>query len=393
MYSKFMTTLIYLTVLSGLLGQLVKLPLGSGNFYPLDIFVFLTVSVWVFTKIIIRNYQSKIPKYFILLFFFLLWVLISLILGKSQVLPSEFLIGFAYFLRFLFYSLFSLVVHDQKKNSNKFSKILIFSSLILATAGFIQLIVYSDLAKLAAQFGYDPHKNRLVSTFLDPNFTAAYLVLGLSLVLSISNSVQGNLKKWYGLVGAVLFVALIFTFSRSGWVMFSAVLFLYGVLRSPKLLAVAFLAATFAYFAVPRVQTRISGLTDPDDSARLRLISWSNALTIFKNTPVFGVGYNLYRPAQERYGFFDYRDLEGGHAGAGSDSSFLLILATTGTVGFILLSLLYGNLFIFSLRNTANPVGLALVLSLFGLFFNSQFINSLFFPQIILWLWILVGLV
>jgi len=171
------------------------------------------------------------------------------------------------------------------------------------------------------------------------------------------------------------------------------VLLLFGVLRSPKLLLVAFLAGFLAYFAVPRVQTRISGITDPDDSAKLRLVSWTHAVNIFSENPIFGVGFNLYRQAQERFGFFDYADSEGGHAGAGSDSSLLLVLATTGVVGFVLFLFTNVSIFFKSLKSLNTPVGLALAISLFGLFLDSQFINSLFFPQIMLWMWVLIGLV
>lgn len=391
--------LIVSTIFSGMLGQLVKLPFSSGNIYLLDVLVIITVTVWVFTKFVSFDYNFKLPKFFIPLFFFLLWVLITLVVGKREVSPEEFMNGGFYFIRLSFYSFFSLIIYDLKNNKSNplsavfLSKVLIFSSLLLAVSGFVQLLIYPDLSKLAAEFGYDPHKNRLVSTFLDPNFTAAYLVLGLSLILALSSGVRGNSKKWYWLAGFILFAALIFTFSRSGWIMFSAVLLLFGLLRSPKLLLVAMLAGFLAYFAVPRVQTRISGITDPDDSAKLRLVSWSRAVTIFGDNPIFGVGYNLYRPAQERYGFFNFHDLEGGHAGSGSDSSFLLVLATTGVVGFILLLLLNGYIFVQSIKSRRTVVGMALALSIFGLFFDSQFINSLFFPQIMLWIWILVGLV
>ena len=332
--------LVYLTILSGILGQLLKLPFGSGNLYPLDLLTIVTVTSWVLGKLLDKDYRFKIPHYLLFLSFFLFWTLITLVRGKMGVAPQEFLTGAFYFIRFVFYSLFSLVVYDLKIKSDvknpkedtftpRIHKVLIASSVLLAIFGVIQLAVYPDLSKLASQYGYDPHKNRLVSTFLDPNFTAAYLVLGSILILSQNNSTSSTAtpllrssRVTLGLLG-LLFIALIFTFSRSGWLMLAASIFLYGLLRSPKLLIVALIAGFLAYFAVPRVQTRISGITDPDDSAKLRLVSWGHAVTIFEENLIFGVGFNLYRPAQERFGFFDYKDMEGGHAGAGSDSSLL----------------------------------------------------------------------
>ena len=397
------TYFVYFTILSGVLGQLAKIPLGSGNLYPLDLLVIVTVTLWALGKLVERDYQFRIPRYFLLLSLFLFWAAITLIRGKSDVTSFDFMTGSFYLIRFAFYSVFSLVVYDLKSRSPQglFEKgmlrVLLASCVVVALAGFAQLFVYPDLSSLAAQFGYDPHKNRLVSTFLDPNFTAAYLVLGIVLLVSLKKESNSNSLMLHSIVvrliiGAILSLALVLTFSRSGWLMLSVVLLLFGVLRSPKLLLVAFLAGFLAYFAVPRVQTRISGITDPDDSAKLRLVSWAHAVTIFEESPVFGVGFNLYRSAQERFGFFDYRDLEGGHAGAGSDSSLLLVLATTGIVGLVLFLLTLVYVFVMSFRKFSSPVGLALCLSLFGLFWESQFINSLFFPQIMLWVWVLIGL-
>lgn len=389
-----MQFLVFTTILSGVLGQLVKIPLGLGNLYLLDLLAVFTVTLWVILKLIERDYKFKIPSHLLPLFFFLFWAVITLVLGKTAVSLSELLTGGFYLVRFSFYSLFSLVVYDLKLKSvnsifeHRLFKVLVASCVIIALAGFVQLVIYPDITRLAAEFGYDPHKNRLVSTFLDPNFTAAYLVLGLILVIC---RIEADPKVRWGAAG-LFFSALVLTFSRSGWLMFSAALMLFGFLKSPKLLLVALFAGFLAYFAVPRVQTRISGITDPDDSAKLRLVSWSHALEIAQEKPIFGVGFNLYRQAQERFGFFDYHDFSGGHAGGGSDSSLLLVLATTGVVGLILFLLTFVNIFVKSLTKTTTYTGIILVLSLPALLIDSQFINSFFFPQIMLWVWVLVGL-
>lgn len=392
--------LISLTLLSGTLGQFVKLPLGSGNIYPIDSLVIGVVCFWVLGKILSRDRSFVLPSYFPFLFLFSFWALISLVSGGREVTSVEFLNGAFYWWRFVFYSLFSVVVFDSAVvgtglNPNSGSNLLqpmILSGLLVAGAGFVQLIIYPDLSALARDFGYDPHRNRLVSTFLDPNFTGAYLTL--SLILLLTHKGRSLFKL---LATSLLVTTLLLTFSRSAWIMAAASLFIFGLLKSRRLLIGSVVLFLLAYFLVPRVQTRISGLTDPDDSAKLRLISWSRAVEIFKDNSFLGVGFNLYRPAQERFGFFDYRDYArdaaGGHAGAGSDSSLLLILATTGIPGLSLFLLLWGKIWWEAFGKRSRPIALALFVSLFGLFFESQFINSLFYPQIVLWLWVLIGLV
>ncbi|MCL5004128.1 MAG: O-antigen ligase family protein [Patescibacteria group bacterium] len=401
-----MEYLIYLTIFSGLFGQLIKLPFGSGNFYPQDILVIIVGVVFVFDRLLSNDKKIDLPGFWPFLFFFCFWALISLIHGARDLPPSDFIDGAAYLIRFAAYAFLALVVFDLKRSSPKFFGrvlwALIISGLVLAVAGFVQLIVYPDLARLAAEFGYDPHKNRLVSTFLDPNFTAAYLVLSLTLLLCMSERVSDRFTTLLhsnvvrAFLGTVLVLAIFLTFSRSGWLLLAAVLFLYSLLRSPRLIFLAGIIGFLAYFAVPRVQTRLAGITDPNDSAQLRLVSWSHALAVWRSSPIAGVGFNLYRTSQEDFGFFGPRLnstlVVGGHAGAGSDSSLLLVLATTGVVGLILFLLLALRILFLSTSNIRAPAGLAITLSLFGLLFESQFINSLFFPQIMLWLWILLGL-
>lgn len=394
--------LINLTILSGILGQLVKFPVGSGHLYPIDFLVFGVVLLWGLEKLLTEDRSLSLPSYFSFLFLFSFWGLISVVNGSREVGTAEFLGGAFYLIRFVFYALFSVVVSDELGGRRKLGtvhktrtvlvKVMILCGVLVALAGFTQLLVYPDLGSLAKEFGYDPHKNRLVSSFLDPNFTGAYLVL--SVVLTLISEIRSLPKL---LITSLLATALVLTFSRSAWIMAAASLFIFGLLKSRRLLVGAIILFFLAYFLVPRVQTRISGLTDPDDSAKLRLVSWSRAVEIFKENPFLGVGFNLYRPAQQRFGFFHYRDYAkdyaGGHAGAGSDSSLLLVLATTGFPGLILFSLIWIKIGLTAWWRRSSTVGLALFLSLFGLLFGSQFINSLFFPQVMLWIWILVGLV
>jgi O-antigen ligase len=195
----------------------------------------------------------------------------------------------------------------------------------------------------------------------------------------------------------VVFVALILTFSRSAWLMFAVSVGVMGVLKSRRLLILALVSLLAAYALVPRVQTRVAGGVDPDDSARARITSWAATLKIVKDYPVIGVGFNAFRYAQARYGFFDFQAPLGGRAGAGSDSSLLLVLATTGVVGlgaFLLLGVrAIGEIGgIGGIRGTGGEIPLAVLASAAGLLVESNFINSLFYPWIMIWVWTMLAL-
>jgi O-antigen ligase len=369
--------LFFITVFLLSLGQFAQvLP----NFYLFDLSIALFAFLGVFYFLGIKK-TFKLPKNFLILLGFSAFAFLSLVVRVPFLGSSEFLEGFFYFLRWFSYLLASLVVFNMLSCKMLTGKGILHtfltSAFFVAFAGFIQLILLPDFETLDIALGWDPHKNRLASTFFDPNFVGGYLCLVLALLL--------GQKRKYPLVIITLVSALVLTFSRSSWAMFAVIIFIYGVFKHRKWLLLAFLLAFLAYFAVPRVQTRLSGVTDPSDSAHFRLISWQNTWEIAKDNLFLGVGFNTFRSVQKDYGFLEIGE-SGGHAGAGSDSSLLLILATTGVFGFILF--LGGYLQPLFFNKTPLYDKLPLLAAFGGLLIHSQFVNSLFYPQI-LFLWLI----
>jgi O-antigen ligase len=181
-----------------------------------------------------------------------------------------------------------------------------------------------------------------------------------------------------------MITSIFLTFSRSSWGMLSLIVLIYGIFKYKKLLILFLLIAFSAYFAIPRVQTRITGTTDPADSAAFRLISWSNSFEIIEDNWLLGVGYNTYRYAQEDYGFIGLSNIFS-NAAAGADSSFLFVLATTGIIGLIIYMLFFFYPMIYAVFNRLDSKVFITSVT-FGFLLESQFINSLFYPQI-MFLW------
>jgi hypothetical protein len=284
-----------------------------------------------------------------------------------------------YLVRFAGYLTSGIVVFNMRKNglisAREVFYSIIISGVLLSIGGIIQLFLLPDFEVLDPRLGWDPHKNRLASTFFDPNFVGCYLSICLVLLFD----------KWYGekkfrfvdfLSFSFILVSVFLTFSRSAWAMLAVIIFIFGWFRSRTLLYVSLMVAFCAYFAVPRVQTRISGTTDPADSARYRFESWSNVLKVSKENLLIGVGFNNYKIAQKELGLLSPEKADS-HSASGSDSSLLLILATTGIVGLLAyLSALISSIFV---EKKLNVMILALTA---GLLIDSLFINSLFYPQI-----------
>ena len=63
---------------------------------------------------------------------------------------------------------------------------LVFVALALAAGGFLQLQILPDLEELAKSAGYDPHINRLVGSWLDPNFIGGYFAAASLFLVSLA---------------------------------------------------------------------------------------------------------------------------------------------------------------------------------------------------------------
>ena len=399
--------LFYLLLITLPLGQLGRLPIAGEytNLYLPDILIPVIIFVWLGYALGIRK-KLELPPLTNFIFLFSFIALISLINGNRFIGMGEFLVSALYLVRWFLYAGIYFVVWDfmrgervQQGERGKIVNLLIFSGVVLALAGFVQLAVLPDFTTLDPSLGWDPHRNRLASTFFDPNFVGAYLVLTLTLIFSrilYTGPPEADRDRFgtllLTLVGAVVFVALILTFSRSAWLMFAFSMGVMGVLKSKKLLLLAVVAFLAAYALVPRVQTRVAGGVDPDDSARARITSWVATFEIIKDYPVIGVGFNSFRYAQARHGFFDFSDPLGGRAGAGSDSSLLLVLATTGVVGLAVFLLMGFKALWPVWSNFSNSTSLAVLAGFAGLLAESNFINSLFYPWIMVWMWTMLAL-
>lgn len=332
---------------------------------------------------------------------FSLVALISLLRGTQQVNQPEIVIGFLFFVRWaLYFSVFLVAANFFREGFSRLSlaRWLVAATFLYAAFGFLQLIVLPDFTVLDPALGWDPHRNRLASTFFDPNFSASFL--GLGFLLTLGQGMIGEVKGWLRgrililIVKGILAVAILLTFSRSGWAMAATGCLVLGLLKSKKILMVGLILMLLAYFLVPRVQTRIAGLTDPTDSAHLRIQTYQRSLRIIRENLFLGVGFNLYRSAQEREGFFTFDDPSGGHSGAGADSSLLLVLATTGLVGLFFYLGLLGSLLHHAWRrwkDMSDPFSLSFLAITAGLVTSSFFVNTLLFPAILVSWWLLAA--
>jgi len=366
------------------LGQFASM----GSYYIFDLAAVIFAFYGVIHFLVKRN--LKVPRYSVLFFIFSLLAGASLLINFYRYGESEGLTAAFYLVRYVSYLLSGLVVYNMLAakyiTRGQLERYFTVSALFLCAAGFIQLTVLPDFSVLDPALGWDPHKNRVASTFFDPNFLGAYMVTVLTLILG--SIFEGKKDRFRIISAATLLIFIFLTFSRSAWAMLAVVTFIFGLFKNRRLLFVGMLLAFLAYFLVPRVQTRISGITDPADSARFRLVSWTNALQISQDNLITGVGFNAYRYAQKDYNFLTVDNISS-RSGAGADSSLLFVLATTGIFG----ALIYASALAFPFLDSAvskRKYRLVIISLLPALMLESLFINSLFYPQVMFVMYVLI---
>lgn len=384
------------------LGQLGRVEFGNSiAVSALDLTIFLTVLWWSINHI----YQkSSFPrtKLGIPLFLFITAAFLSLIMNKLNLNFIDLFISSLYLIRFVFYTGVYFVIREQDALFQKIYFVgMLISGFVIVVGGFIQYFLYSDLRNLYYA-GWDEHLYRMFSSFLDPNFASAFFVLELLLIGSLLFQKATN-KSWVrvSLIGMAIltFAAILLTYSRGGFLMLFVSMFLFLVFSNQKKLIVGFiLLFIVGILLLPKDLPSVGVNLFRTASVVARGEEAQNAVTIIKDNLVFGVGFNAYRFAKRSYGFLGEDNWQTVHSGAGTDNSILFILATTGIVGFLSYlflwyrTLLIGKTALFQNDRFRRSLGIVLLCAMGGLFANSFFINSLFYPHILIFMWFIIGL-
>ncbi len=318
---------------------------------------------------------------------FIFAAIFSLILSLTFFEQQSILRGSLFLIRFSAYYGMFLVVYNYAKE--KSVKSLLFNSLMLVTItlaffGWLQFFWLPDLRSLKL-LGWDDHYFRLQGTLLDPAFTGIIFVFGtLAAVVKYTKERKANML----LVAAFLIISVIFTYSRASYLaLFVGLLaFIYQVKSSVKKIIFTVIL-TFVIF-LPLIPSSIS------EGAKLtrtysivaKYDNYIQTSEVFRKSPVFGIGYN--NICLTRVSLFGDSATRS-HACSGSDSSLFLVLATTGVVGFmIFLTLGYKTL-----RGQEDSVyKIAFLSSSAALLVHSLFVNSLFYPWVMGYMVILLGI-
>ncbi len=283
--------------------------------------------------------------------------------------------GSFYLLRLFSYIMFFVLVRNLLKTGRIKKEILldllVFSLLATALFGWVQYFFVFDVRSLK-YVGWDDHLGRIVGTFFDPGFIGIILLLGFLVTTLLFLEKR---EKQYFLASLLFLVTIAFTYSRATYISFFTSMGLFFFARK-HLKQVLIFICIFAIllFLVPRIASEGTRL-ERTASVVARGQNYYETLEIIKKYPLFGVGFN--NVCNARLSFFGGE--KESHACSGSDSSLLLILATSGVVGTI--SFLYACYKILT-NLEKDTYGLIFLTSTVAIFIHSIFVQSLFYPWI-----------
>lgn len=386
--------LYFLLILSFCLGVSIRItPIANVNLYPQDIFAFS-----LFPLVIIKLLQSKKDKYkkiFFSILIFNLVAIFSLIINSFSLALNESIIALAYLIRLnIYFSLLFIGLFELEDNKiSILKKAFILSSALVVIFGFIQYFFYDNLRNLY-YLGWDEHLYRMFSTFLDPNFVGLFFaIFSIFIVVNLFRLRAKFNIQFYTYVFLLLLtsISLLLTYSRTALIsLLIGLVFLMIRLKRIKTLIV--FVSIFIVGVLLVSDFSIEGMNPLRiASSEARVESMKQAIEIFSENPLLGVGFNAYRYAQVDKGFRSAELTKNSNADAGTDNSFLFILATTGIVGFVAYFNIWRNI-ILEIKNKDRYIKIFAITIIISLFVGGLFINALFYMPIISWVFIYLGI-
>lgn len=421
--SKIEYYLLILLILLFPLGQIVRIPVkleGSVvSVMPSDIIITALLTFWIIRKTL-TGFRIKKTLINNLIISFSLISAFSLIIAAFRMEIPKILVSSLYTIRWvMFASLYFVIIDILKKIEEiKFLlKLFYLMGIAIGILGAVQYLFFNNfiiLSQVIAGGGWDPHTDRMISTFLDPNFLGGYFMFLSAITFSIFTR-----KKEYKItqillnpyfIGFIFFSAcLLLTLSRASllsYLIVIGIIILSGI-KKRKYFMIFLCISAMLIFTTPSLIKKHTtadqiSIENPlheniqiDSSAYTRISSWENAWGIIsKNVSnfVFGIGNNT-------YAFERGSSIKQGTTGA--VNSFLFIWLTTGLIGLIIYIALLSRIYKSCSSIMKNPIhspnlksyAYGYKMGLVGLVIHSQFIDTLTYPQIMETMWIFFGLI
>ena len=228
--------------------------------------------------------------------------------------------------------------------------------------------------------------------YLGPNEVAAFYTQYTVLLMGLYFFMKKGIKKLI-LLGIILIniFCVLFLFSRAAYLALAVGMFFLFAIKNKKLLVPLLLVVVYWQVALPqKVQDRILETTDVygelDRASELRLIVWQNAIDLFYESPIIGMGYGVFS--------------ESGFVVGDAHNIYLRILAEQGLVGLMIFLILLFVLFVQGIKlflggddDPSRGLGLGFFMCIIVLMVNNMFGDRWTYTEVSAYLWVFAALV
>lgn len=371
----------FLALLLGQFGRIELLPSVTVYVHDIVLVFYLLASAVIY----FQKKEKRQPLYLMLPALLVMVICFtSLIANTNRFSGDAILIGAAYAARLCTYILLYAAIRRDAHTATYWLRWLFILGVAFAGIGLVQLYIYPNLRNLS-YVGWDPHYYRLFSTLLDPNFMGALLLLSSAAGVAV---MQRHKEKVWSISGlAVIVVALVLTFSRSSYVGVIVAICTYVFLTRQWKILYALLAFVFVIIAVPALGGESTALLR-QVTAIARVDNWQDGVQVFLSSPIIGYGFNTIGAIPHNAPTIIHGAIA--RSVTGYDNSVLVIAVTTGIAGLAVFGNL-GRYFVklgLRLQEKSRELGILYIALLAGLLAHSMFINTLFYPQILICFWI-----
>ncbi len=355
----------------------------------------LLFAAWLFKIINQRQIKMSVlksPVHLPVLLYFI-WGIVSYFFSPYKGVSSEELI------RLLCYAAVYIAVIETLDSEDRIKtvvKIMIITAVISVFYGLVQGMNIDPFAWKRA-FG-----RRVFSSFGNPNFLAAYLVIVSPFVIGF---IVHKRKYILSFFMVLLCVVLYLTYSKGGWLGFTAGVIAFSVLSViyTAHLKTRRLKLVLAAFSIFLVVTASAGVwvfaNKRPDSLRFRVLTWRSTIEMIKLHPVRGNGLGTFRIIYPLYRDKEIFRIEGRHQTETQhpENEFLEVASDGGVIGLGIFLWMIGVFFyqgMRKLKNMAHPYLLiGLLSSLFGLLFHNLFGVDMRFVSSGFFFWLILGLI
>ncbi len=290
-------------------------------------------------------------------FLFLFWLFRSF--GNKKPLWIQSQVDIAFFVVLMAVILSTVFSEQPMQSLINLKNLLLISTVYLISASLENekhILITADIfivtAALFSAIGFfstDIMGGQRVMSFQSTTMTwgamsAIFTLITLAMVLF---GETGKKMWFYMALFTVQFIGMLFSYVRGAWVGFMAGLFVLALFKSKKMVLsiLVFLFAVFLLAPDP-VQDRITSIVDLNvGSTQVRFTQWKNAVKIFNDHPITGVGWIDLNEIHRRYAppgaDLSYQAYRIGHF----HNNYIMFLVCFGVIGFLAFLFLMYRLF------------------------------------------------